>query len=95
MHTRGPLDPRDAKRAFRSILTSGSLIFRRHAREEMEKDGLTEIDCKNILRAGVVEEPELVNGRWRYRARSQNMTFVVELLSDRKLLVVTGWRERR
>ncbi len=61
----------------------------------------------NILRGGVVREPEWENGSWRYHVDTPRMCFVVafdpetnvlpdanEDLSGVKLTVVTAWRIR-
>lgn len=53
------------------------------------------VDVVNILRGGVVEQPELVNGTWRYRVRTQRMTVVIAFRSDAEIRVVTAWRLRR
>ena len=78
-----------------------------HAREEMEKDKLTDLDAVNVLRGGVVREPEWENGSWRYRVDTQRMAFVISFdpepdrvptddkeLGEVELVVVTGWRVR-
>jgi len=78
-----------------------------HARTEMDKDGLSDVDAVNVLRGGVVREPEWENGSWRYRVETPRMVFVVtfdpepdgvpgadEPLGDLELVVITGWRLR-
>lgn len=79
-----------------------------HAREEMQKDGLTDVDAVNVLRAGIVREAEFENGSWRHRVETQRMVFVVtfdpepeqmpqddEVVEELELVVVTGWRLSR
>ena len=61
----------------------------------MEKDSLTTVDAANVLRAGVVEFGEEVNRTWRYRVRTQRMTFVVAFRSETAAVVVTAWRNTR
>jgi hypothetical protein len=65
----------------------------------MTKDGLTIADVVNVLRGGVVQEPEYENGAWRYRVRTPRIVVVCELGGDDEeepdeILVVTAWRER-
>jgi hypothetical protein len=36
----------------------------------MTKDGLTDLDAVNVLRAGVVREAEWENGSWRHRVET-------------------------
>jgi hypothetical protein len=48
----------------------------------------------NVLRGGVVEFEELVNGMWRYRVRKPRMTVVIALRSEEELRVVTAWRNK-
>ena len=47
------------------------------AKEKTKNDDLTMVDCANVLRAGVVEEPEFERGTWRYRVRTQRIFVVV------------------
>ena len=74
----------------------------------MQKDGLTDVDAVNVLRAGVVREAEFENGSWRHRVETQRMVFVVtfdpepeqmpeddDLVEELELVVVTGWRLSR
>ncbi len=92
-----PLDQAQARREIRRIVTSpdGTIVFSRHAREEMEADGLDERDCTNALRAGVVEPAEWENGAWRYRVHSYAVWVVVQFIPEESLLVITAWRRRR
>ncbi len=90
-----PLDPAEAKKRIRSILDTGVVAPSSHALEEMEKDGLTMVDCANVLRAGWVEPAEWENGSWRYRVRTTRMCVVIAFRSESKLAIVTAWRERR
>ncbi|MFO0686926.1 MAG: hypothetical protein U0234_32985 [Sandaracinus sp.] len=61
----------------------------------------------NVLRAGIVRDPEWENGSWRYRVETAKMLFVAAFdpevdampgddddLGDLELIVVTGWRKR-
>jgi hypothetical protein len=90
-----PLASSDAKRLIREILGAGEIVSSRHATDEMSMDGLTMVDCINVLRAGIVEPAELVRGTWRYRVHTQRMWIVVAFRSERRLVIVTAWRSRR
>lgn len=87
-----PINPQKAKQLFGRIVANGTVVFSRHAQDEMAKDDLQTTDCLNMLRAGLVESPEYIKGQWRYRVGTQRMTFVVTFVSKTRLLVVTAWR---
>ncbi len=87
-----PLDPGEAKRLIRNILSGGSVAFSRHANEEMAKDDLSPVDVTNVLRGGVVDPAEFENGSWRYRSRTARIAVIVAFRSDTELRVVTAWR---
>ena len=70
----------------------GSVRFSGHALEEMAKDGLTTVDCVNVLRGGIVEPAEFENGSWRYRVRTSKAYVVVAFRSEDALVVITAWR---
>jgi hypothetical protein len=105
-----PLKATDARKLIRRLLDEGKFISpgaRTHARKEMEKDGLTDVDAANVLRGGAVREAEWENGSWRHRVETQKMVFVATFdpepaampeddddLGDLELVVVTGWRLR-
>jgi hypothetical protein len=90
-----PLSPTDARRLFQRILDTGEVSFTGHAYEEMEKDGLAETDCKNVIRSGVVEPAEWEKGAWRYRVRARQIYAVCQLRSETSLVVVTAWRVKQ
>jgi len=106
-----PLKATDARKLVRRLLDEGKFVppgARSHARKEMEKDGLTDVDAVNVLRGGVVKEGEFENGSWRHRVETQKMVFVVafdpelevmpaadDSVEDLELVVVTGWRQSR
>lgn len=90
-----PLSPTDAKAAVLAILEDGAIVFSKHAREEMEKDLLGDVDALNVLRGGVIEPAEFEHGTWRYRVRTARMCFVVSFRSEEELRVVTAWRIKR
>lgn len=87
-----PLDPVRAKRLIRQIVETGEATFSRHAEEELLKDRLTMADVLHVLRAGVVEPAEWINGQWRYRMRTQKLYVVVRFRSETALRVITARR---
>ena len=89
-----PGKPADIRILVRRILDSGIVTFSDHAIEEMEKDRLESTDCVNVLRAGVYEAPELINGSWRYRVGTWQICVVISLPSETHVRVVTAWRVR-
>lgn len=71
------------------------------------KDALIDLDGVNVLRGGVVREPEWENGSWRHRVETARMVFVVtfdpepermphddEDVGPIELVVVIGWRKK-
>jgi len=92
---REPLNPDEAKRLIGEALGRGSISFSRHACDEMKQDKLDMVDCVNVLRAGVVEAPELEKGTWRYRVRTGTIVVVVAFADEMTVRVVTAWRIRR
>jgi hypothetical protein len=87
-----PLAPDAAKKLIREILRAGRFTYSRHAKEELLADGLTTVDCENVLRGGVVRPGELEHGTWRYRVDTSRITVVVAFRSEHELVVVTTWR---
>ena len=87
-----PLDCPTAKRLMRKALDDGVVAFTKHAEEELTEDDLTMVDCVNVLRAGIVEPPEMQNGSWRYRVTTSRICVVVVFRSETKIVVVTAWR---
>jgi hypothetical protein len=90
----------DARRHLRLLLEAGATTWTPHATREMAKDGITIVDVVNVLRGGVVEEPEFENGAWRYRVRTQRILVVCQLEGDdnevpNEILVITAWRARK
>jgi hypothetical protein len=57
-----PLRETDARRLLRRLLVEGVFVVSPHARIEMNKDNLTDVDVANVLRGGVVQPPEWENG---------------------------------
>lgn len=106
-----PLKAADARKLLRRLLDEGKFVSpgaKTHARREMEKDNLTDIDAVNVLRGGVVREGEWENGSWRYHVETPKIVFVVTFdpepavmpdgnddLGETELIIVTGWRHRQ
>jgi hypothetical protein len=93
-----PLKATDARTYIRGFSTMAS---------SWSVDDLTDTDAINIMRGGVVREPEWENGSWRYRVETPHMCFVVAFdpepdtlpakeadLTEVELVVVTAWRIR-
>ena len=93
-HDLGPLKPIEARDAVRRILEHGTTSFSSHARVEMENDDLQAGDCLNVLRGGLFEPPELINGTWRYRVSTNRICVVVVIPAMDRLRVVTAWRKK-
>ena len=105
-----PLKATEARKLIRRLLDEGKFISpgaRSHARKEMEKDGLTDVDVVNVLRGGVVRDAEWENGCWRHRVETPKMVFIAAFdpepdgmpeddddVGDVEVVVVTGWRLR-
>lgn len=87
-----PLKPADAKKLAREIVENGVVAVSSHAQEEMANDDLGTADCLNLLRAGVFEPAEFINGQWRYRITTQRICVVIAFTSSTRLRVVTAWR---
>ena len=98
----------DARKLIRRLLDEGRFVppgAGTHARQEMDKDELTDVDAVNVLRGGAVREAEWVNGSWRHRVETVRMVFVAAFdpepnqmpaeeddLGEIELGLVTGWR---
>ena len=87
-----PLKPPEAKKLAREIVENGILEFSAHAKEEMAKDDLHSTDCLNLVRAGVYEGAEHINGEWRYRVGTPRICVVITFVSNTRLRVITAWR---
>lgn len=90
-----PLKPPDAKKLAREIVETGVVEVSGHAQEEMANDELQTTDCLNLLRAGVFNPPEHINGEWRYRVTTPRICVVIAFTSETRLRVVTAWRIKR
>ena len=87
-----PLDEIAAKRVIRNIIERGTVRWTAHALRRLAARDLTTVDSVNVLRAGVVDPPELENGTWRYRVRAGRISVVVAFRSEDTLVVITAWR---
>jgi hypothetical protein len=89
-----PLGTEEAKTLIRKILREGTFRFVQHAKDRAKERTLDTQDMVNVLRCGVVEEPEqnLEDGTYRYRVRTDRMTVVIAFRSPTELVVLTGWR---
>jgi len=76
-----PLSATDAKALARKILSNGVTRFSDHGLKEMKKDGLSEADATNVIRAGVARPAEFENGSWRYRFETPKIVVVVSFRS--------------
>ncbi|MFL5358490.1 DUF4258 domain-containing protein [Archangium sp.] len=90
-----PLRAGDAKKRIRFILNEGWFRFSKHAEGEMEKDELSPADVENVLRGGVVREPEWENGSWRYHVETSKIRVVIAFRDESTLVVVTAMRRNR
>jgi hypothetical protein len=91
----GHLRAGDAKKWVRSILKGGWVFISHHAQDEMRKDELSRRDVENILRGGVVREPEWENGGWRYHVETSKIRVVIAFRDESSLVVVTAMRRSR
>jgi hypothetical protein len=87
-----PYKPARAKQLIRDILANGVVSFSKHAMVELKNDKLETTDCVNVLRGGVVEPPELINGTWRYRVVTRLICVVISFPDEDEVRVVTAWR---
>lgn len=91
-----PFNRNEAKKLIQAICREGVIVSSRHAREELAADDLTTVDVMNVLRAGrILEQPELIEGTWRYRVHTPQMVVVVAFVSESKLKLVTAWRKKK
>lgn len=87
-------EPSKARDVIRVILQTGNVVWSNHAEVELAKDSMTTVDAMNVMRAGVVRQPEYENGGWRYRVETQQMAVIVAIDSETELCVVTAWRKK-
>ena len=93
-----PFHRNEAKKRIQALLHKPDRVITltRHAEEELANDELTTVDAEKALLAGrILEEPELVNGTWRYRVHTERMVVVVAFVSESKLKIITAWRKKK
>ena len=90
---RDPLKAADAKKHLKTVLADGEIVFcDPHMAQRMSEREITRLDVINVLRAGVVREPEWESGEWRYQVWTSKFTVVVGFPEEMLLAVVTCWR---
>ena len=92
-----PLNNTTAKRIIGELLTTGKYILIPHALKALQEDGLTTVDCVNVLRGGWVVQSEMKGGAWRYRIVTQRIAVIVEIELEsepQELTVITVFRLR-
>ena len=89
-----PLNQPEVRKLIREILLSGDVEFSAHAQDEMRADRLESTDCVNVLRGGTPGGAEYVNREWRYSVGTRRICVVITFLSERRLRVVTAWRNQ-
>lgn len=93
-----PFNRNEAKKRIQAIFLRPDRVITltRHAEEELAKDELTTVHAEKALRSGqILEEPELVNGTWRYRVHTAQLVVVVAFLSESRLRIITAWRKKK
>jgi hypothetical protein len=58
----------------------------------MKERRMTEVDCRNVMRAGVLECHDLESGSWRYQVVTNKMAVVVAMVADEEAVLVSCWR---
>ena len=89
-----PFSPNQVKALCRRIIKEGTVQFSPHVEDEMLADGLSQVDCTNVLRGGVVDPGEPHGVRWRYRVQTQMIGVIIAFRSETFLTVVTAWKKR-
>ncbi|MFO1464072.1 MAG: hypothetical protein U1F66_09850 [bacterium] len=75
-----------------------NIIYCDHCLDELANDDFSTLDVVNVLNGTSVkisDEPECVNGSWRYRVSTQRMTVVIAFSSETSFVVVTAWRNKK
>lgn len=89
-----PLSRQDAVKLALEIVLHGNITYSiPHALDEMEKDGMEDLDVRNVLRAGRMPvDAELIRGSWRYRMVTRKFAVIFIFRSTSELKVITAWR---
>ncbi len=94
----------EARALLRLLLESGTTTWPAYAKKRMVERNVTAVDAVNVLRGGVVQEPEFENGEWRYQVRTPQIVVVCAFEDEEgedgaeqttTIVVVTVWRENR
>lgn len=89
-----PLTNVEAKQVARTIEENGKIFFSKHAREEMEADHLSDVECYRVIRGGFCEGCDYINDSWRYRFYAMEIYVVLAFIDETRLMVVTVWRKK-
>jgi hypothetical protein len=74
-----------------------NVLFSKHAREELKKDGLGIDDAIDVLastEARILKDAEFENGTYRYRVETSSVCLVIVFNSVTELIVITAWRKK-
>lgn len=86
-----PLRPPQAKKLISKILDQGTVWYSKHAKERMLNRRLCSVDRENVLRGGIVEEPEFEEA-WRYKVRTPRYELIIVFESEDDLRVISLWQ---
>ncbi len=91
----------EARKQIRLVVQQypNSVMFSKHALEELTKDNLTTLDAWNVLTsvdAKIYDDGEYCQGSYRYRLETNNIVVVIAFSSDGLgLIIVTAWDKRK
>lgn len=88
-----PINDADVARLAREVIETGTVVFTNHAREQMRKRDLDEVDVTNVLRAGFCDGADFERKSWRYQMHTQKICVVIVFRSETKAVIVTAWRK--
>lgn len=89
-----PLALSDAVRLARSIVLSGSVLFRKHCRDQMGARGIDANDCINTVRGGQCELFDFRAGTYRYQICTNRFGVAVAFYDETEMVFVTCWRKK-
>lgn len=84
-----------ARKVLSEILNNNPnfISYLTHCKDQMKARRLIAGDVFNVLSVGkIIDEPEFVNGSWRYRVQTKNITVVIAFRKPNHVAVVTTWR---
>lgn len=73
-----------------------NIFFSKHALAEIKKDNLTTVDIWNVVKssdAKILDEPELINGSYRYRLGTKRIMVVFAFIEKYHAVIITAWRK--